>query len=362
MLQNEYVVTQRAQRSRRHRAPTRSITIRSACRTSRRNAQARRIRRGGAGVGRARARFASRAAPARRDSIFNGADDDGSGTVALLEIAEAMAASPERPKRSILFISHTAEEEGLLGSAWFTDHPTVPRDSIVAEIDMDMIGRGERGGCGAWRADLSGAGRHAAAVDGVRRRGERVDATEPIRSSSIMPSMRRATREQYYCRADHYSYARYGIPSINFSRGDHPDYHEVTDEPQYIDYDAHGPRDDVRARPRGDAREPRPLRAGRQAEAAGSARRVRAMTDAAVQHPPLTAAMAQQSSFDVTTGVDLQEVDNAVNQAQKEIAQRYDFKGSNATIEFKRAEDADRARGRQRLPDARAVRRACSRS
>ena len=66
--------------------------------------------------------------------------------------------------------------------------------------------------------------------------------------------------------------------------------------------------------------------------------------------------MAQNSSFDVTTGVDLQEVDNAINQAQKEIAQRYDFKGSKATIEFKRAESDARARGRQRLPDARAVR------
>ena len=64
----------------------------------------------------------------RADSIFNGADDDGSGTVSLLEIAEAMSAAPQKPRRSILFISHTAEEEGLLGSAWFTDHPTVHLD------------------------------------------------------------------------------------------------------------------------------------------------------------------------------------------------------------------------------------------
>ncbi|HEV8217802.1 MAG TPA: M28 family peptidase, partial [Gemmatimonadaceae bacterium] len=80
--------------------------------------------------------------PARADSIRNGADDDGSGTVSILEIAEAMAANPERPRRSVLFVSHTAEEAGLLGSAWFTDHATVPTDSIVAEIDQDMIGRG----------------------------------------------------------------------------------------------------------------------------------------------------------------------------------------------------------------------------
>ena len=176
--------------------------------------------------------------PPRRDSIFNGADDDGSGTVALLEIAEAMAASPERPRRSILFISHTAEEEGLLGSEWFTDHPTVPRDSMVAELDMDMIGRGSA-------ADVANGGPAYLELIGTRRLStelgdvaERVDATEPIPFKFNYAFDAPGDREQYYCRADHYSYARYGIPSINFSRGDHPDYHEVTDEPQYIDYDA----------------------------------------------------------------------------------------------------------------------------
>ncbi|MEO7965793.1 MAG: M28 family peptidase, partial [Gemmatimonadaceae bacterium] len=81
----------------------------------------------------------------RQDSIRNGADDDGSGTVSLLEIAEAMSAAKVRPKRSILFVSHTAEEVGLLGSRWYADHPTVPRDSIIGEIDQDMVGRGAVG-------------------------------------------------------------------------------------------------------------------------------------------------------------------------------------------------------------------------
>ncbi len=176
--------------------------------------------------------------PPRRDSIFNGADDDGSGTVALLAIAEALTASPDRPKRSILFISHTAEEEGLLGSEWFTDHPTVPRDSLVAELDMDMIGRGSA-------ADVVNGGPAYLELVGTRRLStelgdvaERVDAKEPVPFEFNYAFDAPGDREQYYCRADHYSYARYGIPSINFSRGDHPDYHEVTDEPQYIDYDA----------------------------------------------------------------------------------------------------------------------------
>ena len=174
----------------------------------------------------------------RADSIFNGADDDGSGTVALLEIAEAMAQSPAKPKRSILFISHTAEEEGLYGSAWFTDHPTVPRDSLVAELDMDMIGRGSP-------ADVVGGGPAYLELIGTRRLStelgdvaEKVDAAEPIPFKFNYAFDAPGDREQYYCRADHYSYARFGIPSINFSRGDHPDYHQVTDEPQYIDYDA----------------------------------------------------------------------------------------------------------------------------
>lgn len=174
----------------------------------------------------------------RADSIFNGADDDGSGTVALLEIAEAMAASPNKPKRSILFISHTAEEEGLVGSEWFTDHPTVPLDSLVAELDMDMIGRGSA-------ADIANGGPAYLELIGTRRQStelgdvaERVDAQEPVPFTFNYAFDAPGDREQYYCRADHYSYARYGIPSINFSRGDHPDYHEVTDEPQYIDYDA----------------------------------------------------------------------------------------------------------------------------
>jgi len=174
----------------------------------------------------------------RQDSIFNGADDDGSGTVSLLEIAEAMSSMPNKPKRSILFISHTAEEEGLFGSVWFTDHPTVPRDSLVAELDMDMVGRGSP-------ADVANGGPAYLELIGTRRLStelgdvaEKVDAAEPIPFRFNYAFDAPGDKEQYYCRADHYSYARFGIPSINFSRGDHPDYHEVTDEPQYIDYDA----------------------------------------------------------------------------------------------------------------------------
>ncbi|MBI1723308.1 MAG: M28 family peptidase [Gemmatimonadetes bacterium] len=176
--------------------------------------------------------------PPRRDSIYNGADDDGSGTVALLEIARTLAAGP-RPGRSILFVSHTAEEHGLLGSQWFTDRPTVPRDSIIAEIDADMIGRG-----GA--ADVPGDGgpRYLEVVGARRLSREFGDILESVNARQPAPFGFNYTYDapghpgQYYCRADHYSYARYGIPSVALSRGLHLDYHQVTDEPNYIDYDA----------------------------------------------------------------------------------------------------------------------------
>jgi hypothetical protein len=174
--------------------------------------------------------------PPRRDSISNGADDDASGTIALIELAEAFGHGSVKPKRSILFVSHTAEEKGLVGSRWFTDHPTVPLDSIVAEIDVDMIGRG-----GA--ADIKGGGASYLEVVGLRRlSNEFGDLLEAANAKQPTPFVFNYEFDapghplQYYCRADHYSYARYGIPSVSLSRGGHMDYHMVTDEPQYINY------------------------------------------------------------------------------------------------------------------------------
>jgi hypothetical protein len=172
----------------------------------------------------------------RQDSIFNGADDDGSGTVAILEIAQAIAALPKRPKRSILFVSHTAEENGLLGSQWFTDHPTVPLDSIVAEMDLDMIGRGGKDD------NPEGGPAYMERVGARRLSTELGDILDAVNRRQPLPFAFNDTYDapdhplQYYCRADHYSYARYGIPSVSLSRGEHLDYHQVTDEAQYIDY------------------------------------------------------------------------------------------------------------------------------
>ena len=173
---------------------------------------------------------------ARADSVYNGADDDGSGTIGLIEIAQAFARTGARPRRSILLVSHTAEEKGLLGSAWFTDHPTVPLDSIVAEIDVDMIGRGAA-------SDIPAGGPTYLEVVGLRRLSkefgdwfETANAREPVPFVFNYEYDAPGHPQQYYCRADHYNYARYGIPSVSLSRGSHRDYHQVTDESQYIDY------------------------------------------------------------------------------------------------------------------------------
>ena len=177
-----------------------------------------------------------RAHPPRLDSIANGADDDGSGSVAMLEIAEELAAAPVKPRRSVLFIWHTGEEAGLLGAAHFTAHPTVPRDSIVTQLNIDMIGRGRA-------EDTPGGGPGYLQLIGSRRLSKELgDLVESVNTSKghgftfDYQFDANGHPGQFYCRSDHYEYAKYGIPVTFFSSGGHRDYHMVTDEPQYIDY------------------------------------------------------------------------------------------------------------------------------
>ena len=173
--------------------------------------------------------------PARLDSINNGADDDGSGTVGLLEIAEYFAGQKVKPKRSLLFVWHTAEESGLFGSEYFTDHTTVPRDSIVAQLNIDMIGRGEA-------VDFPNGGPNYLQLLGAKRlSSEFASMIEAVNKGGPNFTLdyqfdANGHPEQYYCRSDHYEYARYGIPIVFMSTGGHIDYHQITDEPQYINY------------------------------------------------------------------------------------------------------------------------------
>lgn len=174
---------------------------------------------------------------ARKDSIFNGADDDASGSMGMLEVAEAFATMRDKPKRSILFVWHVAEEGGLLGSAFFTENPTVPRDSIVAQINIDMIGRGTA-------ADTPGGGPGYVQLIGSKRLSTELGNIVEAEGRKASPAFKfdyqfdaNGHPQQFYCRSDHYNYARWGIPVVFLSTGGHAEYHQVTDEPQYLDYD-----------------------------------------------------------------------------------------------------------------------------
>ena len=213
--------------------------------------------------------------PARPDSIKNGADDDGSGTVVLLELAEAFAAAPVKPKRSLLFVWHAAEEIGLLGAAHYTNEPTVPLDSIVAQLNMDMVGRGGTD-------DIAGGGPDYLQLVGSRRLSRELgDLVETINKGQPRPFSfdysfdADGHPERIYCRSDHAMYARHGIPVVFFHTGLHLDYHQVTDEPQYIEYEkmariAHLIHDVARElgdradRPKRDGPKPNPTAACRQ--------------------------------------------------------------------------------------------------
>lgn len=175
----------------------------------------------------------------RLDSIRNGADDDGSGSMGVLEIAEAIQAMKVKPKRSTLFVWHTGEEAGLLGSAFFTRNPTVPLDSVVAQINIDMIGRGRA-------EDLPGGGPDYVGVVGSFFDSK--DLGETVASINAKQKKPLAFDYQYdstmtwsgynniYGRSDHFNYAQQGVPIAFFFTGLHGDYHQVSDEPQFIDY------------------------------------------------------------------------------------------------------------------------------
>jgi hypothetical protein len=172
---------------------------------------------------------------AASDRIWNGADDDGSGTVALLALAKAFAASEPRPQRSLLFVWHAGEERGLLGSQYFADMPSVPIDRISAQLNIDMIGRN--------RNDDPAEGNTVYLVGSDRISSELHDISRAANGALAAPLTLNyefndpSDLEQLYYRSDHYSYAAKGVPIIFFTTGLHPDYHANTDEVSRIEFD-----------------------------------------------------------------------------------------------------------------------------
>ncbi len=177
------------------------------------------------------------------DKIWNGADDDGSGTVSVLSIAEAIAKGTQRPKRSFLFIWHAGEEKGLWGSEYFADNPTVPIGSIITELNIDMIGRYQNPG-----DENHPQNKNLPKPGEVFTIGSRMMSTE---LGELSDSVNRSflalafntkyddpkDPEQFFYRSDHFNYAKKGIPIIFYMDGSHADYHQVSDSVEKINFE-----------------------------------------------------------------------------------------------------------------------------
>jgi peptidase M28-like protein len=174
-----------------------------------------------------------RTTPKAGDFVNNGADDDGSGTVVMMGLAKAFAAG-RKPKRSLLFVWHSGEESGLLGSRYYADSPGVPLDRIVAQLNMDMVGRN--------RCDQASEENTVYLVGSDRISTELHNLSEDANASMSTPMKLDYEMndpedpEAIYTRSDHYSYALKGIPIIFYTTGLHRDYHYATDEVERINF------------------------------------------------------------------------------------------------------------------------------
>jgi len=168
------------------------------------------------------------------DRINNGADDDGSGTVAIMSIARAFALGP-RPKRSMLFVWHAGEEQALFGSRYHADFPVVPLEKMVAQINLDMVGRNRNDDPKQLNTILVvGSDRISTELHNIN---EEANASLPKPMTLDYELNDPADTESIYTRSDHYSYAAKGIPIIFFFSGLHPDYHQPGDEVSKIIFD-----------------------------------------------------------------------------------------------------------------------------
>jgi hypothetical protein len=174
--------------------------------------------------------------------VYNGADDDGSGTVGVLEIAQAFSVGP-RSARSILIIFHTAEEMGLLGSMYNADYePAVPLDKLVANFNIDMIGRSRAEGNNDPR-DKELTDKDSVYVIGADKLSSELNRISEETNAATARMKFDYTYndeghpQQFYYRSDHYNYAKHGIPIIFYFTGVHRDYHRATDDIEKIDFE-----------------------------------------------------------------------------------------------------------------------------
>lgn len=168
--------------------------------------------------------------------VYNGADDDGSGTVALLEIAEAFATAKREgrgPRRSVLVMPVSGEEKGLLGSRYYSEHPVFPLERTIADLNIDMIGRIDSAHATSAPyvyiigSDRLSSGLHSANEEANKGVGLQLDYTFNAESDP----------NRFYYRSDHYNFARKNVPSIFYFSGVHEDYHQPGDDVEKIRFD-----------------------------------------------------------------------------------------------------------------------------
>lgn len=170
-------------------------------------------------------------------NIYNGADDDGSGTVAILEIAEAFKKAQEdgyTPKRSILFLNVTGEEKGLVGSKFYSENPVFPLANTVANLNIDMIGRIGEG--------MESSGDYVYLIGSDKLSTELHEISEEANNKYMNLNLDYTFNDEndpnrFYYRSDHYHFAKNDIPIIFYFNGVHEDYHKPTDTPDKINYD-----------------------------------------------------------------------------------------------------------------------------
>ncbi|WP_163400987.1 M28 family peptidase [Flavobacterium fluviatile] len=170
--------------------------------------------------------------------VYNGADDDGSGTVALLEMAKAFAKAKKEghgPKRSILFLHVTGEEHGLHGSRYYSENPLFPLANTIADINIDMIGRRD--------VEHAKTNNYVYVIGADRLSSDLHNAVVAQNEKYIKMDLDFKFNDpkdpnRFYERSDHYNFAKHGIPSVFFFNGVHEDYHGKDDIAEKIEYDA----------------------------------------------------------------------------------------------------------------------------
>lgn len=174
----------------------------------------------------------------KRGEIYNGADDDGSGTVALLEIAQAFQLAKKDglgPKRSILFLHVTGEEHGLHGSRYYSENPVYPLKNTIADVNIDMIGRRD--------SNHKDSNNYIYLIGSDYLSTDLYNICEEANKKSVNLTIDYTFNDKndpnrFYYRSDHYNFAKNGIPSVFLFNGVHADYHQKTDEVSKIEFDA----------------------------------------------------------------------------------------------------------------------------